>query len=473
MTAGIESYGAYIPIYRMGLDVLAQVWGGWARRGEKAVANWDEDSLTMSVEAGVDCLRGFDRKSVDGLYVASTTMPYREKQAASIIAKALDLRRDVITADFSNSLRGGTAALRAALDAVNAGSAGRFLVIAADCRVPHPNSSFEEQFGDGAAALLVGSSNVIAGIQDSYSIASEFMDIWRREEDRHVQSWEERFTAQHGYVDHLYEAGQGLLNKTGLKASGFARAAYSAWDQRRYEEASRRLGFDKSQLQDNLLATVGHTGTAQAMMILVSALEGSGAGDCIFFASYGDGADAYALRTTEAIVNLPERRGIRKHLAAKMALTSYGKYLHYRNLMEWQPVRDIPPYSSLPATWRDREWIWSLKGVQCRQCQTIQVPVKRVCAWCQAKDEFDEVSLTDRKASLFSYSTDTLSAFNPDVPNVLTVVDFEGGGRLLTTMTDRDPENIQADMPVELTFRKISENFQIKNYWWKCRPVRA
>jgi len=81
--------------------------------------------------------------------------------------------------------------------------------------------------------------------------------------------------------------------------------------------------------------------------------------------------------------------------------------------------------------------------------------------------------LSDRQATLFSYSTDTLGTFNPDPPNVLTVVDFEGGGRLLTTMTDRDPDKIQPDMPVELTFRKISESMQVKNYWWKCRPVRA
>ena len=474
MDAGIESYGAYIPIYRMSLDVLAQVWGGSGKQGEKAVANWDEDSLTMAVEAGIDCLTGIGRESVDGLYLASTSLPYREKQAASIVAKALDLRRDVVTADMADSMRGGTLALRAALDAVNAGSAKRFLVIASECRVPHPDSPFERQFGDGAAALLVGSSNNIVEVQGSLTISSEFMDIWRREEDRHVQSWEDRFIIEEGYLAHMSEVATGLLERTGLGPGDFAKAAYSAWDQRRYGEAARRIGFDpKTQLQDSLLASVGNTGTAQAMMILVSALEDAKPGDRIFLANYGDGADAFALGVTDRIAESPERRGIRKHLVSKMMLPSYGKYLHYRNLMEWQPVREIPPYSSLPVTWRDRQWIWSMRGHQCRKCGTIQVPVKRVCNWCQAKDEFDEVRLSDKKAKLFSYSTDTLGTFNPDPPNVLTVVDFEGGGRLLTTMTDRDPDQIEPDMTVELTFRKISEYFQIKNYFWKCRPVRA
>src|SRR4030042_2379178 len=122
MTVGIESYGAYVPIYRMARDTLAQVWGSRARQGEKAIANWDEDSMTMATEAGIDCLKGINRESVDSLYLASTTLPYREKQSASIVAKALDLRSDVVTIDIADSLRGGTLALRAALDAVKAGS---------------------------------------------------------------------------------------------------------------------------------------------------------------------------------------------------------------------------------------------------------------------------------------------------------------------------------------------------------------
>ncbi|MCX5998799.1 MAG: OB-fold domain-containing protein [Chloroflexi bacterium] len=474
MAAGIEAFGAYIPMYRMSLDVLAQVWGTSGKRGEKAVANWDEDSLTMAVEAGVDCLRGIDRDSVDGLYLASTTLPYKEKQTASIVAKALDLRRDIATLDVADSLRGGTQALRAALDAVNAGSARRLLVIASDCRIPYAHSPFEEQFGDGAAALLVGGSNPVVQVEGSHTISSEFMDVWRREEDRHVQSWEERFNVEQGYLPHIMEAATGLLQKTKLGPKDFAKAAYSPWDQRRHAEVARRLGFNlKTQVQDSLLSNVGNTGTAQAMMILVAALEEAKASDRIFFACYGDGADAYALRATERIGQMSDRRGIRKHLASKMMLPSYGKYLHYRNLMEWQPVREIPPYSSLPVTWRDRQWIWSLRGMKCRKCGTIQLPVKRVCNTCHAKDEFDEVRLSDRKAKLFSYSTDTLGTFNPDPPNVLTVVDFEGGGRLLTTMTDRDPGKIQTDMPVELTLRRLTESMQIKNYFWKCRPIRA
>lgn len=128
--AGIVSYGAYIPFYRLSRDEIARAWGGGSAGGGKAVAGHDEDTITMAVDAAVDCLGNIDRKSIDGLYFASTSAPYTEKQSAALMACALDLRRDTLTIDFANSLRSGTMALTAALDAVAAGSARRVLVIA-------------------------------------------------------------------------------------------------------------------------------------------------------------------------------------------------------------------------------------------------------------------------------------------------------------------------------------------------------
>ena len=49
---GIAAYGAYIPRYRLGAETV-----GWNSRQERAVANFDEDSVTMAVAAGSDCLR--------------------------------------------------------------------------------------------------------------------------------------------------------------------------------------------------------------------------------------------------------------------------------------------------------------------------------------------------------------------------------------------------------------------------------
>ena len=75
--AGIASYGAYIPFYRLSRAEIGKAWGSGGGPGERAVANYDEDSLTMAVAAARDCLKGFDRAAVGGLYFASTTAPYQ------------------------------------------------------------------------------------------------------------------------------------------------------------------------------------------------------------------------------------------------------------------------------------------------------------------------------------------------------------------------------------------------------------
>lgn len=56
---GIISYGAYVPWYRLDCKTVFKAMGWFnpmVLPGEKAVANYDEDSVTMAVAAGIDCL---------------------------------------------------------------------------------------------------------------------------------------------------------------------------------------------------------------------------------------------------------------------------------------------------------------------------------------------------------------------------------------------------------------------------------
>src|SRR4030042_11439 len=103
--------------------------------------------------------------------------PAGEKLAATTAAWAAGFRPDILTADITDSLRAGTAALRMAADAVKAGSAKNLLVTASDLRMG--GGGMDNGFGDGAAAFLVGDKDVIAEIAGSYSLSNELLDVWR------------------------------------------------------------------------------------------------------------------------------------------------------------------------------------------------------------------------------------------------------------------------------------------------------
>jgi hydroxymethylglutaryl-CoA synthase len=472
MEVGIVSFGAYIPMQRMQRKLIGNTWGNQGGGGEKAVANWDEDSLTMAVEACLDCLRGRPRDA-DGILFASTTAPYREKQSASIMRKVLDLGPECFTMDAANSLRGGTTVFRAALDMARASPGQTYLAAAADLRMPAPASSLELAFGDGAAALLVGSEDVIARVNAHRSYSSEFIDLWRRDKDTYTQIWEDRYVLSEGYEKILGESLAAFLASLNAAPGDYARAAVSAPGAGALRAVCRKTGFTYgTQVSGRLFDSVGNTGSAQALMMLVEVLETAAPGERILLAAYGDGVDLFDLTVTERITSLPRGRGIAGHLASRLPLESYGRYLRFRDLMEWEFDRRPPDRSSLAVIARESGQIYSLHGARCRRCGTVQYPVQRICTECRSKDDFEEIRLADRKGKLFTFSMDE-RAMVPDLPNVLCIVDLEGGGRFYSVLTDRTPAEVTIGMPVELTFRKIHEGSNLYNYFWKARPVRG
>jgi len=440
------------------------------------VANNDEDTITMGVEAAVDCLSGYDRQVVDGLYFASTTSPYKEKECSTLIAAAVDLRPDIMTADFGNSLRAGTAAMRAALDAVNAGSARSILVVASDCRIGYPGSDYEQNFGDAAAAVLISNAaKPRAYVEGSYSISDELYDVWRLDKDTYVQSWEDRFITQHGYTDSMYKAISGLMGKLSLSPDGISGAILYAPTARAQQALTRRLGLgSNTELQDLLLSNVGICGCAHALLMLADALGEARPGEKILLASYGNGAEAFLLRVGEEIDKVRGGgRGVKGFLNSKKVLPSYVRYLSYRGLLEPEPGAPLRLFPSATASWRERNWAIRMHGSKCRNCGTIHFPIERVCFNCNSKDNYEEVRLSDRKAEVFTYTLDNLAGRVDDPTIAQITLDFElGRARTYLVMTDYQPEDVSIGMQVEMTFRRMYESRGMYHYFWKCRPIR-
>lgn len=443
-----------------------------AGSGERAVAYFDEDSVTMAMAAATACLDGIDRSTIDGVLFASTSYPYREKQAASVIAKALDLRRDVVTADFSGSIRAGTNALRSALDAVKAGSARNVLVVVSDCRLAAPRSAQEKAFGDGAAAFVIGADNVAVSIDESHAVSEEIIDVWRTDNDPFVKTWEDRFVVEHGYQRCTRDVVLGLLKKTGKTAKDFTKVVLYGPDMRSHAAVAKGAGFDpKSQLQPALFGQLGCTGSAFAPMLLVAALENSKPGDTLLFANYGDGADACTLTVRDAISGLRTKRGMKWHLDRRVELDNYDKYLGFRHLQASPTDRRGGQGVSATVHYRDRDEDISFHGHKCRRCGTEQFPFQRVCFQCFARDNFEEVRLSDRHGKVLSHTFDFFAG-SPDPPLVVTVVEVDGGARVYLQMTDANAKEVKLDLPVEFVFRKIHEFGGTPNYFWKCTPVR-
>ncbi len=471
---GITAYGGYVPAYRLSRDLMGKAWGKRSIGGERSVANHDEDSATMAVEAVIDCLQGGDRSTLGGLLFASTTAPYREKELATLIATAADLAREIVTADYANGLRSGCAALRGALDAVGSGSADSVLAVAADCRMGYPQSEAEQMFGDGAAALTVGRAGVIATLEGHHAISNEMMDVWRNAEDTFVRSWESRWILGEGYAPLMKEALSGLLRKKGLEPKQITLAAFTGPDARTHRRLAQEMGFDAAgQVIDPLLGEVGECGAAHPLMLLVSALEGAKAGDMILLGAYGNGAEAFLFRATEEITRLGARRGIRGWLPSKLPLPTYEKYLSYRGLLETQPADPFRLLPSATASERDVRSIFRFHASKCRSCGSIVFPIQRVCYSCRAKDDFDEVRLSDARGKVFTFSLDNMAGRGDDPAVVQAVVESEvAQARVYCMMTDVQPKDVIVGMPVEFTFRRIYEGAGFHNYFWKCRPVR-
>ena len=466
---GISAFGGYVPRYRLGSETA-----GWNSSEERSIANFDEDSVTMAVAAGVDCLRGQDRQAVDGLIFATTTTPYAEKQCAAIIATALDLRRDIFSADVTDVLRAGTNGLKSALDSVAAGSAEKVLVIASDNRPGAPRGDTERKLGDGAAALLVSHDGIIASLEGSYSITENILDSWRSAGDPFVRSWEDRFATEEGLERILGEAISGFFQKQGLHPKDVTKIALYAPDGQRHSQLIKSAGFSPEQVQDPLFGSLGNTGAAFPLMLLVTALEAADPEQLLLTVSYGDGSDVMGFRTTEAISQIGPRMGVTGYLDAKQQLNSYEAYARWRDFWVTDAASRRPAASSpsVTALWRESDKNLRLYGATCNQCDYLQCPLQRVCVNCQTRDDSTPIRLSDRPASVFTYSMDYLAG-TADSPLVIAVVDFDGGGRMLCMMTDRELGEVHVGMPVEMSFRKLRVVNGIHNYYWKAIPQRS
>ena len=479
---GIVSYGGYIPRLRLSRKVIAQNMAWYSpvifayAQGEKAVANWDEDALSMAVNAACDCLAGQEKADIDGVHLASTTLPYADRLNADILATALHLREAGLgAADFTGCLKAGTTALMSALDALAAGRKKSILVAAGDQRRTKMATAQEMLYGDGAAALLLGSDRVIAEFENSYSVSCDFADHYRGTGKEFDYAWEERWAREQGFGKIIPEAIGGFLKKTGTAIGDYDKIVYPCFFAATHAGIARRLKADPAKVQDPMHAVCGDTGAAHPLVLLLAALEEAKPGDRILVAGFGQGCDVLSFRVTEEIRSLKPRAGIRGSLANRAEMTNYAKYIKFRDLIEADlGIRgEANPNASLTILWRNRTKLLGLVGGKCRACGTPQYTFTPVCVNpdCQAVGQMDDYEFADKAGSVFMYTGDMLAA-SVDPPAIYGIVDFEGGGRLLADFTDCTLDAIRVGLPIRMSFRRrVKDDMRgFTGYFWKVVP---
>ncbi len=479
---GITSYGAYIPRLRLERMAIFQAMGWFApalmmvAQGERSMCNWDEDAITMAVAAARDCLRGQDKQKLDGLYLASTTLPFADRQNAGIVSAALNLKDKLIAADFAASQKASTTALITALESIFSGERHHLMVAASDRRETRAADFYEMWFGDGAAALMVGDSDVIAEYKGSYSVSHEFVDHYRGADKKYDYVWEERWARDAGYGRIIPEVVNGLLAKLGLTIADVDKLVYPCVFKRDHGNIARQLGAAPETLVDNMHEACGETGTAHPFIMFISALEQARPGDRMVMVGFGQGANALLFEVTEQINQLPDREGVAGSLANKKTMSNYLKWLKFRDLIQTEMgIRaEAPTQTATSVLWRKNKMILGLVGGKCKACGTPQFPKMDICVnpECGAFHSQEDYEFADVPARVKTFTADMLSV-SVDPPAIYGMVQFDGGGRLTADFTDCELDDLKVGLPVQMAFKRKGADPErgFVNYFWKAVPA--
>ncbi len=340
--AGIVGYGAYVPRKRITTEEIARQWGkdpGTIQRGlllkEKSVPGFDEDTITISVAAGRDAIEraGIDPAKIGALYIGSESHPYAVKPSGTVVAEALGVGPEVHVADLEFACKAGTEAMFVALGLVEAGRVEYAMGIGADTSQGAPDDALEFSASAGGAAFIMGSTDILVEVIDTYSYTTDTADFWRREGEFYPRHGG-RFTGEPAYFKHVLSASRGMLEKTGLKASDFRYAVFHMPNGKFPISAGKQLGFTKEQLETGwVVPTMGNTYSGSSPTGLAAILDIAEPDDLIFITSFGSGAgsDSFVLRAREL---LPQRRGLaptlREILEGPRHYLTYGEYAKFR-----------------------------------------------------------------------------------------------------------------------------------------------
>lgn len=479
---GITGYGGYVPRLRLQRAAAAKA-NAWLNpglmgkaKGERAMANWDEDAITMAVEAARDALGGDDDRSrVKALFFGTTTAAFTDRLNAGIVQAALTLEPATACYDVTGTQRAGLSALANALSAAKAGLDGEALAVSGERRKARAASAQELDWGDAGAAILVGAKDVLAEHIGSATTTADFVDHFRGAGEEFDYAWEERWIRDEGFAKIVPPVIKAALANAKIEASAVDVFILPTTFKGVAESVAKKAGLKPDAVKDQLGAQVGDSGAAHALVLLSHALETAKAGQVIVVAQFGQGCEAHVFKTTKKIESWKPQRGVSGWLADGKPESNYMKWLVFNGLVDWEKGMraEKDNKTALTTLYRNNDMILGLVGGRCTETGTVQFPRTRISVNPNnaAVDTQVPYKFADKPASILSWSADNLTfALSP--PNHYGMMVFEGGGRIFMDITDVDPGDIDSGSPVRMVFRvkEWDDRRGFTRYFWKAQP---
>lgn len=477
---GIIAAGAYVPRLRLQRQVVtaANAWyaPGLAGlgKGERAICSWDEDTLTMAVEASRDALANLNRSRVRRVVLASTTLPFADRQNACLAKEALNLDDGVGSLDVGGGQRAATSALLTALYAAR-GGAGEALVVASERRRAPPASEMELMAGDAAAAFLIGEDEVAAEFVGGRSVSIDFVDHYRAAGQDFEYGWEARWVRDEGYAKIPPKAVKATLAELGLEAGAIDHFIMGAPMKGVNEAVARACGVRPEAVADSLGAVMGDAGVAQPLVLLAHVLERAKPGETIMVVGFGQGCDVLVFRATEKRGQAVLGLGVSGWLARRKPETNYLKYLSFTGLLQLERGMraEFDQKTALTALYRQRKAVLGLIGGKCSKTGTVQFPKSDISVAQNDRAVRTQVDypLAEHRARILTHTADSLS-YSPDPPNYYGAIEFEGGGRMTVDFADVEREDVEVGTQMRMMFRikAVDEYRDFVKYFWKAAP---
>ena len=342
MSAGIVSYGAYVPRFRITPDVIGAVWGADGKAmgrnlniRAKSVPGPDEDVITISVEAARACMAKvrIDPTEIGAIYVGSESHPYAVKPTATIVAEAIGSAPVLTAADYEFACKAGTAAIQTTMGLTLSHMMKYGMAIGSDTSQGAPGDALEYSASAGGAAFLIGTEHEIATINHTVSYTTDTPDFWRREGQRYP-SHGGRFTGEPAYFKHVLNCAQLLFKRAGTQAQDYDYAVFHQPNGKFPVRAAKQLGFKDEQIDTGLcVRDIGNTYSGAIMVGLSAILDEAEAGDRIFAVGYGSGAgsDGFELAVTDRITTIDRNASPSvKDMVEDTVFLDYATYAKYR-----------------------------------------------------------------------------------------------------------------------------------------------